>query len=94
MDLVMQLGTQPLAHRLWQYFQHRQQYDVFPPVFAESAEEVGPYTDTNGPCLVRFRDVQITPADYNSWLQGSFIRRSTTRVFWLQQSVPTAANRC
>jgi hypothetical protein len=48
MDLVMQVATQPHTHRVWRYFQERQQWhDVFPPNFAVDAEEVGPFTGTS-----------------------------------------------
>lgn len=175
MDLVMQSATQPHAHRVWKYFQERQQWhDVFPADFADDSEEVGPYTgegaalpsctrnaaaaalyttspalsscifltkyatlaqhglinstgkhacrdanaaafslpaahssadsglqtllssatstaDSEGPCLVLFKNVHITPEQLDAWLLRCFVGRVCMRVFWLERSTAAAA---
>lgn len=91
----MQIGTQPHTHRVWKYFQERHQWhDVFPEDFADSAEEVGPFTDQGGPCLVLFRNMHLTPKQLDKWLDKCFVGRVCMRVFWLDNSIPAAANRC
>lgn len=92
MDLVMQSATQPHAHRVWKYFQERQQWhDVFPADFADDSEEVGPYTDSEGPCLVLFKNVHITPEQLDAWLLRCFVGRVCMRAFWLERSTAAAA---
>ncbi|KAF6263544.1 hypothetical protein COO60DRAFT_1668602 [Scenedesmus sp. NREL 46B-D3] len=93
MDLVMQVATQPHTHRVWRYFHDRQQWqDVFPVNFADDAEEVGPFTATEGPCLVLFKNMHLTPEQLDAWLLACFVGRVCMRVFWLDRSIPAAGS--
>ena len=61
---------------------------------ALQAEQVGPYTGSTGPCLVRFRDSQLTTAQLNSWiLSGCSSSAAIVRVYWLGGSPGTATSR-
>jgi hypothetical protein len=90
MDMLWQTSTQSHCHRIVKYFKQRHQLHVFPPgQFAESAEEVGPCSShMNGPCLVKFEQMQLEPHQVNAWLHGSFMERPLCRLYWLQRSIP------
>jgi hypothetical protein len=96
MDLIIQTSTQSHCHRIAKYFESRQKQHVFPAgPFADSAEEIGPLqSHTNGPCLLQFSNMQLTPQQFNAWFSGHFVERPCCRLYWLQRSVPAEPDKC
>ncbi|PSC70613.1 THUMP domain [Micractinium conductrix] len=90
-EFILQTTNQSLATRLWRYALGDTLF--YPPGIGQ-AEQVGPYTGSTGPCLVRFRDSQLTTAQLNSWiLSGCSSSAAIVRVYWLGGSPGTATSR-
>lgn len=90
MDLILQTSTQSHCHRIVKYFHDRHQQHLFPAggLFADAAEEIGPLgSHTNGPCLVQFSNIQLSPEEFNTWFAGHVMERPCCRLYWLERSI-------
>jgi hypothetical protein len=47
---------------------------------------------TEGPCLVLFKNMHLTPEQLDAWLLACFVGRVCMRVFWLDRSTPAAGS--
>jgi hypothetical protein len=48
--------------------------------------------DSDGPCLVLFKNMHLTPEQLDAWLLACFVGRVCMRVFWLDRSTQAASS--
>lgn len=58
---------------------------------AVQADELGPRSAVEGPCLVLFRGVTTPPPALNAWLVNSMFLHSIQRTYWFDPAVPPCA---
>jgi len=58
------------------------------------AIEVGPCTRKAGPCLVHFKGCRLTPAQLNTWIEGSTsLWAAVVRIYWMGPTPHKAASK-
>lgn len=61
---------------------------LVPPGLCTAAEEPGPRTDHDGPCLALLTGLRLPPSDVVSWFAASRLSRHADRLFFLDARRP------
>ncbi|KAK9810229.1 hypothetical protein WJX72_007018 [[Myrmecia] bisecta] len=83
-DYFLQTTHQTQCHRIVLYHCDKDLH-VFPAQgYGEEAVEVGPCSNSWGPCIVMLKNVDVCPESFQAWFEDSLLRRHCTRLYWFQ----------
>ncbi|CAI6000939.1 unnamed protein product [Closterium sp. NIES-65] len=83
MYVIIQVGSQAYAHRLFLYATSPT-LKLFPPGAVAGAEELGPHTDHHGAALVLLRRCRLSPGELANLVDSTFLSRYIHRMYWCE----------